>query len=640
MARPVVLSNGQMFVGLDESGLVHDFYYPYVGLENLTNARNCQHRIGIWVDNRFSWVNDGSWKIDLDFEDDALISQIHMISDSLEIELEFQDFIDINSNSFIRRINIVNKADTNREIRIFMHQMFQLSNQGRADTALYVPEGNYILDYKGRYSLAISGKFESGEEFDQYAVGNYGIENKAGTYIDAEDGELSNNAVEHGGVDSVIRFCANFEPKSSKLLNYWIIASSSQSDDNAINEKLKSSKIEDVLKEVRSYWRNWIHEGQVEVPVKYKRNLDHSLLVIKAHIDERGSILASGDSSIFNYGRDYYCYCWPRDASYALWPLIRLGHYNEAKLFFEFARDTMHKDGYLMHKYQPDRAVGSTWHPLIHGKNKELAIQEDETAIVVFMIGKYYQYSLDKTFLERIYINFIIPACNFMVRYVDKETGLPHASYDLWEEKFLTSTYSVCTVIAALDTATKLAKIVESPDDAIKWQRTADQFRERLVILYKDQNYFAKGFLLENDRNLKFDYTVDISSLYGVFMYSGLDVNDPMILNTAKKIEDTILNTSPGGGVIRYNNDNYFLKKQQYLGNPWVVSTLWLAQFYISINKKDKAMELINWSLQRELKSGVLSEQFDPETLEPLSVSPLVWSHAELINTILDYYAK
>ena len=467
MARPVVLSNGQMFVGLDESGLVHDFYYPYVGLENLTNARNCQHRIGIWVDNRFSWVNDGSWKIDLDFEDDALISQIHMISDSLEIELEFQDFIDINSNSFIRRINIVNKADTNREIRIFMHQMFQLSNQGRADTALYVPEGNYILDYKGRYSLAISGKFESGEEFDQYAVGNYGIENKAGTYIDAEDGELSNNAVEHGGVDSVIRFCANFEPKSSKLLNYWIIASSSQSDDNAINEKLKSSKIEDVLKEVRSYWRNWIHEGQVEVPVKYKRNLDHSLLVIKAHIDERGSILASGDSSIFNYGRDYYCYCWPRDASYALWPLIRLGHYNEAKLFFEFARDTMHKDGYLMHKYQPDRAVGSTWHPLIHGKNKELAIQEDETAIVVFMIGKYYQYSQDKTFLERIYINFIIPACNFMVRYVDKETGLPHASYDLWEEKFLTSTYSVCTVIAALDTATKLAKIVESPDDAI-----------------------------------------------------------------------------------------------------------------------------------------------------------------------------
>ena len=38
-----------MFVGLNENGLVHDFYYPYVGLENLTTARSMQHKIGVWV---------------------------------------------------------------------------------------------------------------------------------------------------------------------------------------------------------------------------------------------------------------------------------------------------------------------------------------------------------------------------------------------------------------------------------------------------------------------------------------------------------------------------------------------------------------------------------------------------------------
>jgi GH15 family glucan-1,4-alpha-glucosidase len=61
MARPVVLSNGQLFVGLDENALVHDFYYPYVGLENLTNARSLQHKIGVWVDGVFSWTDDGTW---------------------------------------------------------------------------------------------------------------------------------------------------------------------------------------------------------------------------------------------------------------------------------------------------------------------------------------------------------------------------------------------------------------------------------------------------------------------------------------------------------------------------------------------------------------------------------------------------
>ncbi|MBP7767169.1 hypothetical protein KA068_01460, partial [Candidatus Saccharibacteria bacterium] len=62
MARLAVLSNGSLSVGLNEHGLVHDFYYPYVGLDNLTTARSVHHKIGVWVDGRFSWVDDGSWE--------------------------------------------------------------------------------------------------------------------------------------------------------------------------------------------------------------------------------------------------------------------------------------------------------------------------------------------------------------------------------------------------------------------------------------------------------------------------------------------------------------------------------------------------------------------------------------------------
>jgi hypothetical protein len=46
--------------GLNEKGLVHDFYYPYVGLENLTTARMQPHHIGVWVDGDFSWIADDS----------------------------------------------------------------------------------------------------------------------------------------------------------------------------------------------------------------------------------------------------------------------------------------------------------------------------------------------------------------------------------------------------------------------------------------------------------------------------------------------------------------------------------------------------------------------------------------------------
>src|SRR5207253_10941816 len=94
MGRPVVLSNGHLFVGLDEDGLVHDFYYPYVGLDNLANARSSVHKIGVWVDGEFSWVDDGSWQISVNFEDTALVSDTKMYSERLGITIRTNDFVD------------------------------------------------------------------------------------------------------------------------------------------------------------------------------------------------------------------------------------------------------------------------------------------------------------------------------------------------------------------------------------------------------------------------------------------------------------------------------------------------------------------------------------------------------------------
>jgi len=437
-------------------------------------------------------------------------------------------------------------------------------------------------------------------------------------------------------VDSVIRFCKRIRGGESTVIDYWVVAASSQSDAESTHVGYKTQDMQDRLRHVRQDWQEWLGGGEIAIPDFHRRSLQHSLLIVKAHCDNRGSVLASGDSSIFNYGRDYYCYCWPRDAAYALWPLIRLGHFDEAKQFIHFARDTMHKDGYLMHKYQPDRAIGSTWHPLVHGRRKELAIQEDETACVLFMMGEYIEASKDVDFVSNLYLSLVVPCANFMANFIDEQTGLPHASYDLWEEKFLTSTYTVCTVIAGLETASKLAKQLEYADDAHRWKQAADGIRSNLDKLYHTDGYFVKGFLLQEDGTLEYDNTLDISSMYGPYMYAGLALDDERLLSTVKHVENRILNTSPSGGVLRYENDNYFLTKRDFIGNPWIVSTLWLAQYYATAGRTDDAKTLLEWALARELPSGVLSEQFDPENGSPLGVTPLVWSHAEMVNTLLD----
>jgi GH15 family glucan-1,4-alpha-glucosidase len=641
MGRPVVLSNGRLFVGLNENGLVHDFYYPYVGLENLTNARSLEHKIGVWVDGEFSWTDDGFWSVSVDFEPEALISKVKMVSEKLKVSLTLTDFVDSQDDAFIRRLELTNHADKERDIRIFMHQVFQISRAGRADTAMYVPDDHYILDYKGRCCLLIAGIVNGGGDFDQFAVGNYDYGAKAGTYKDAEDGDLSGNLVEHGGVDSILRFEKHVGSNGNFKIDYWIVAANSQTEAQVVHTRLKYQSVDDRLHTTRAAFGEWLKPALArisDVPDEYKVPLTKSLLIIKAHCDNGGSVLASGDSSIFNYGKDYYCYCWPRDASYAIWPLIRLGIYGEAKQFFDFARDTKHRDGYLMHKYQPDRAIGSTWHPMVHGRTKELAIQEDETANVLFMMGEYYEATKDVQFVFDYYDDFIFPAATFMTGFIDDATGLPHASYDLWEEKFLTSTYTAAMTIAGLEAAVNLAEAIGKHDGVSSWKATAEKIRKHLDVLYHPDGYFRKGYLLEENGDLSFDDTLDVSSLQGAFMFARLNPQDERLTSTAWAVERELLNSSPTGGVIRYVNDNYFRRDEQYLGNPWIVCTMWLAQYSIYQGKSDQAKQLVDWAIARQELSGALSEQFDAETGKPVGVTPLVWSHAELVNTILDLY--
>lgn len=641
MARPVILGNGRLTVGLDERGLVHDFYYPYVGLDNLTTSRSLHHKVGVWVDGQFSWTDDGNWQCDVDFSPNELVSDIKLHNPDLGISIEFNDFVDFEMDVFCRIINVHNKSDKSKSVRLFMHQVFEISRSGRADTALYVPDQHYILDYKGRVNLLISGSTHEGEGFDQYAVGSYGIEGKQGTFMDAEDGELSNHPVEHGGVDSVIRYTFDVEANSSKGADYWIVASENQHAGRIIHEQLRESGLLSRLNENKYHWKRWLSIGSQRlnnVSDEYVAMVRKSLMLIKAHTDDRGGIIASCDSSIYNYGRDYYSYVWPRDGAYVMWPLIRLGYTEEPKAFFRFCRDVLTSEGYLMHKYQPDRSVGSSWHSLIQNGKQELAIQEDETAGVLIMLGEFDQVSNDDEFSREMFGEYIMPAANFLAKFIDDSTGLPHPSYDLWEEKFICSTYTTALVHRALLVAADFAEKFGSDDQANEWrEKSKTILANRQTFKNPDRPGLRKGFTVDHSKSLNFDNTLDVSSLYGVITFGYYKEDDLLdIKDGITEIEKSLFNQSPSGGTPRYEQDNYFRTSDHHHGNPWIITTLWMAQFYVRYRRFDEVKQILHWVHERALKSGVLPEQVNALNGAPVSVTPLAWSHAEYINTVLD----
>jgi glucoamylase len=105
-------------------------------------------------------------------------------------------------------------------------------------------------------------------------------------------------------------------------------------------------------------------------------------------------------------------------------------------------------------------------------------------------------------------------------------------------------------------------------------------------------------------------------------------------------VEDKLLNRGDYGGVARYEADGYMRTSERHAGNSWFICTLWLAEWYIALGDTDKALRLLESIPPLACPSGVLAEQFDPDTGQHLSVSPLTWSHSTYIATVHSYLEK
>ena len=66
------------------------------------------------------------------------------------------------------------------------------------------------------------------------------------------------------------------------------------------------------------------------------------------------------------------------------------------------------------------------------------------------------------------------------------------------------------------------------------------------------------------------------------------------------------------------------------------MTTLWLAQYYLETGKREQAEEILRWTRDSAWPTGVLAEQVNPKSRQEVSVSPLNWSQAEYVSTLLD----
>src|SRR3989344_2066385 len=638
MARHINLGNGNLLIGLDAHGLVRDLYFPYVGLENHVDGHYV-HKVGVWVDNRFSWLDDGSWQITIAYVKDTMATDITAIHPHLQLQLNFTDVVYNEKDIFLRKVIVKNTSESPRRVKIYFHQEFEIYQSRRGDAAYYDPVSQTIIHYKGRRCFVINA-YHGQTSFDDYSVGLFNIEGKEGTFKDAEDGSLSQNPIEHGLVDSVVGLTCDLAPHQSANVYYWLTAAKLIKDALELNQYVLDKTPSYLVKSTADFWKAWLNRRRFsffKLPSDTVDLFKKSLLILRAHTDNRGGVIASGDSDLLKYGRDTYSYVWPRDAAFCIMALNAAGDTNVARRFFEFANSILTSEGFFMHKYRADQSLGSSWHPWVHDGHTQYPIQEDETAIVLYALWQYYAASLDIEFIESVYNSLIKKTADFLVSYRDPQTGLPLPSYDLWEEYRGVFTYTSASVFGALTCAAKFADLLGKSDSSRLYINAASEVKEAIIKYLLDQKsgLFAKKIG---------DPTVDSSSIYGVFKFGVLDPADPRLKEAVKNTISRLTVKTSVGGIARYEGDHYFRSADDIPGNPWVITSLWLAQYHISLAKSESDLAPVkDWlssAVKSALPTGILPEQLHVHTGAPLSATPLAWSHAEFVTTVIQYLQK
>ncbi|WP_028950133.1 glycoside hydrolase family 15 protein [Sulfurihydrogenibium subterraneum] len=630
MKKEIVLSNGKFFINIDKDLAIRDFYFPYVGMYNHLNSQ--ANSIGVWVNGKFKWI-DKSWQKKFDYNENSLVAKLQAVSEELQVRLDFTTAIHKYSDILIHQVKITNLSTEKQDFKVFFYHCFRLNESEIGNTAYYDPRLKGLIHYKGATYIYISSE---GLDYE-YTVSKKNHE--IGAWKEIESGNLSKTKIMQGEIDSAWGVKGQIQPLESKEFFYYILVGKKYEDIVNIKKKVEREGLKHLLEETDEYWKGWIKTKDRLLPSlskDLKNQYYRSLLIIRAHFDNEGAVVAANDTSIYKFNKDHYSYLWPRDGAFICMTLDNAGYTSLTQKFYKFCKKHITEEGFLLHKYSPDGTAGSSWHPWCdEDENYQLPIQEDETALVVLALYNHYLNSKDIEFIDMMYNGFVRKAANFMANYTDPDTNLPLESYDLWEERRGIFTYTASTVYAGLVAASKIASLVGNKEESLIYKEEAEKIREGILkYLYDEETgRFLRGIYRDKNGNLIKDKTLE-SSLLLVHEFGIVEPEDYRMINTVKAIEEGLWIKDGIGGLARYENDYYHRVSDNVPGNPWIITTLWLANWYTEVGLFDKTFSLLNWVLKRKTQAGLLAEQYNPFTEEPLSVCPLTWSHSSFCYSV------
>ncbi len=573
--------------------------------------------------------------------DGSMVARVRYFHEHAGLAITFTKAVHPRENVFLVSVELENHgaaSSNERHFGVAFYHNFRINENEIGDTGAYLPDIPGLLHYKEDIHLLALARDENGYPFRRWAIGRRDGSAPAG-WESINRREFLCEGIRQGNVDSVLVLDLECPQGATAIGDYCLVAARNLEQAKTLARSVIQRGVPLLLEQTHLYGQEWRLRAKIlrhqvfdEEKQREREAYQRSLFVLRTQCDNGGGIIAANDTSVLRFNGDHYSYVWPRDAALIARILLRQGFTGIAERFLSFCTKIVSPNGCILHKFRADGSLGSSWHGWWHNGKEVLPIQEDEIALPVLALADYF-FETHKVEQVMDFFNQWGARClDFLCSYVDESSGLPLPSHDLWEERYGVHAFTVAAVWRAITRGGEVAQRLGYPAIAERCFERATAMQDAFLQRFWNHELGLFARMLSPDGTL--DFTPD-SSTHAIWYFDLLRVEDPRIQRAMETTWERLRVHTAIGGIARYYDDYYHracFNLAEAPGNPWVISTLWAAEWFRRVKNYPEAARLLQCVLARQNEMGLLPEQWHPHSGEPLSVCPLTWSHAVLIE--------
>lgn len=614
-----IIGNQNILASFTKQGEILRLLYPTRDYKQMIDFFHVGLKIN---DSRLVYLHEDINNIYMQqYEEDTNILNTEVLNTYFNLKVVQTDYASIKENVLVRKYKFTNENTINLDLNFLVHSSLTSSPENRVSGMC---RNDALIQYNHEYMLCTFSK----EKLLSSQINN--------SKANIEDGKIGDKDYVGMSANSSISYdLGTLKPNETREFELYIFIEDSKIGLDNLEKTIDRIRKIDFRTEyeaVKKYWKKYVkdHNGLeldlAETPKnrKIKQIYTRTILLYSLLVNhETGGISAAVevDENLKQCGG--YQYCWPRDAVFTTTAMDILKMKKEVEKFYKsFCKNTQSRNGMWEQRFFTDGRLAPCW-----------GYQIDETASVIIGVYNHYKVIEDKKFLKD-NLKMCEKAINFLKKYVEdifQETNKCGISYDLWEEYEGVNLYAVSSIFASFNAMIKIYEELkeEFTKNRVK-QENVNKEKETLRNLSVTlREYILKNFYDESKkslvRNLE-DKTLDISILGTVIPFELFSPKDKKILNTVERINMTLRTYT--GGYKRFETDTY------REGKPWIIATLWIAEYYLEIGEKQKAKECFDFVIKTSTEHGFLAEQVNNSTMQPDWVIGLGWSHAMFIETL------